>query len=109
MSDGDKNRSTAATAMNTASSRSHLVLQLRVTITNLVTKKQYKSVLTLVDLAGSERVSKSEVSGNGLVEAAAINKSLSSLGQVSLVAISEVKGSTKLLLHAAGIPGTLKG
>lgn len=82
MTDGDKHRSTAATAMNSASSRSHLVLQLRVTITNLVTKKTFRSVLTLVDLAGSERVSKSEVSGNGLVEAAAINKSLSSLGQV---------------------------
>eukprot|EP00037_Helgoeca_nana_P018080 m.172429 g.172429 ORF g.172429 m.172429 type:complete len:922 (+) comp24285_c0_seq1:102-2867(+) len=84
MTDGDKHRSTAATAMNSASSRSHLVLQLRVTITNLVTKKTFRSVLTLVDLAGSERVSKSEVSGNGLVEAAAINKSLSSLGQVFL-------------------------
>jgi len=84
MEDGDKNRTTAATAMNTASSRSHLLLQLRVTVTHTVTKKQARSLLTLVDLAGSERVSKSEVSGNGLVEAAAINKSLSSLGQVFL-------------------------
>lgn len=39
--------------------------------------------LTLVDLAGSERISKTEAEGQRLVEAAAINKSLSALGQVS--------------------------
>ena len=38
--------------------------------------------LSLVDLAGSERVSKSDATGQRLTEAAAINKSLSSLGQV---------------------------
>lgn len=39
--------------------------------------------LTLVDLAGSERIAKTGASGQTLVEAAAINKSLTSLGQVS--------------------------
>ncbi len=35
-----------------------------------------------MDLAGSERVSKTEATGQRLVEAAAINKSLSALGLV---------------------------
>lgn len=43
-----------------------------------------KGVLTLCDLAGSERISKTEATGQRLVEAAAINKSLSALGQVNL-------------------------
>lgn len=41
-------------------------------------------MLTLVDLAGSERIAKTDVSGQQLVEAVAINRSLSSLGQVSI-------------------------
>lgn len=39
-------------------------------------------MLTLCDLAGSERISKTEAEGQRLVEAAAINKSLTALGQV---------------------------
>ena len=48
-----------------------------------VSKATIHGRLTLVDLAGSERISRSEASGIRLVEAAAINKSLSALGQVS--------------------------
>ena len=49
---------------------------------NLVTEVKTHGKLSLVDLAGSERVAKSEAVGQRLVEAAAINKSLSALGQI---------------------------
>ena len=82
LEDGDSNRSIAATKMNTDSSRSHLVLTINVNTVNKVSKVHSRGRLTLVDLAGSERVARSEASGERLVEAAAINKSLSALGQV---------------------------
>jgi kinesin family protein C2/C3 len=82
LADGDANRSVAATAMNSQSSRSHLLLQIVVSSKNHLTGTTTTGKLTLVDLAGSERVSKSEATGQRLVEAAAINKSLSALGQV---------------------------
>lgn len=41
-----------------------------------------RGTLTLCDLAGSERISKTEAEGQRLVEAAAINRSLTALGQV---------------------------
>eukprot|EP00056_Hartaetosiga_gracilis_P008776 m.126183 g.126183 ORF g.126183 m.126183 type:complete len:869 (-) comp12989_c1_seq1:243-2849(-) len=82
MQRGDNNRSVAATQMNTDSSRSHLVLQINIKGFNKISRATSHGKLTLVDLAGSERVSKTEASGERLVEAAAINKSLSALGQV---------------------------
>ncbi|XP_067684382.1 uncharacterized protein [Haliotis asinina] len=82
MAMGDKNRTTASTKMNSTSSRSHLVLMLNVEGTDSVSGAVSRGVLTLCDLAGSERISKTEAQGQRLVEAAAINKSLSALGQV---------------------------
>eukprot|EP00055_Hartaetosiga_balthica_P010286 m.43462 g.43462 ORF g.43462 m.43462 type:complete len:1044 (-) comp7112_c3_seq1:209-3340(-) len=82
LEDGDKNRSVAATAMNFNSSRSHLLLQLSVAGVNKVTGVTSLGKLTLVDLAGSERVGKSQATGQRLLEAAEINKSLTSLGIV---------------------------
>lgn len=79
---GDKHRSVGATLMNTDSSRSHLLLQLQVKGVDRISKATSCGKLTLVDLAGSERVSKTQSSGQRLVEAAAINKSLTALGQV---------------------------
>lgn len=49
---------------------------------NTISKATTSARLSLVDLAGSERVAKSGVTGNALIEAAAINKSLSALSQV---------------------------
>jgi len=82
MQKGDMNRSVGATKMNTNSSRSHLLLLLKLQGTDHVTNAVTRGTLTLVDLAGSERISKTEATGQRLVEAAAINKSLSALGQV---------------------------
>ncbi|WAR26951.1 KN14E-like protein [Mya arenaria] len=63
-------------------SRSHLVLMLAVEGKDKVTGAITRGTLVLCDLAGSERISKTEAEGQRLVEAAAINKSLSALGQV---------------------------
>ncbi|XP_048738988.1 kinesin-like protein klp-3 isoform X2 [Ostrea edulis] len=82
MAQGDKNRTVASTKMNSTSSRSHLLLMLIVEGQDKVTGSVTKGTLTLCDLAGSERISKTEAEGQRLVEAAAINKSLSALGQV---------------------------
>ncbi|KAK3602941.1 hypothetical protein CHS0354_039359 [Potamilus streckersoni] len=79
---GDKNRTTASTKMNSTSSRSHLLLMLSLEGLDKVTGAVSNGTLTLCDLAGSERISKTEAEGQRLVEAAAINKSLSALGQV---------------------------
>ena len=80
--DGEETRSVAYTKMNSASSRSHLVLTLEVTGVDKVTKEKTVGKLRMVDLAGSERNSKSGATGQQLVEANAINTSLSALGQV---------------------------
>ncbi|XP_034443931.1 kinesin-like protein KIN-14S [Hippoglossus hippoglossus] len=82
METGEKNRKIASTKMNTQSSRSHLVVALEVEGSDEVSGLTSGGTLTLCDLAGSERISKTEAEGQRLVEAAAINKSLTALGQV---------------------------
>ena len=77
-----RNRSVAATQMNERSSRSHSIFVLRLSGTNAVTGKRHDGVLNLIDLAGSERLAQSQASGDRLRETQAINKSLSSLGDV---------------------------
>ena len=67
------------------SSRSHLLVILNLEGHDLTSNARTTSTLTLVDLAGSERVAKTEATGQQLVEGAAINRSLSALGQVSSV------------------------
>ncbi|XP_054633323.1 uncharacterized protein LOC129181759 [Dunckerocampus dactyliophorus] len=82
METGEKNRKMASTKMNIHSSRSHLLVALEVEGSDEVSGLTTRGTLTLGDLAGSERISRTEAEGQRLVEAAAINKSLTALGQV---------------------------
>ncbi|XP_056907000.1 uncharacterized protein LOC130535759 isoform X2 [Takifugu flavidus] len=82
METGEKNRKITSTKMNTQSSRSHLVVALQVEVSDQVSGLASRGTLTLCDLAGSERISRTEAEGQRLVEAAAINRSLTALGQV---------------------------
>jgi len=72
------NRMKEKTNLNVSSSRSHLIMTVRLNIT----KKSgtvIRSKINFADLAGSEKVGKTAVSGKHLKEAAAINTSLTAL------------------------------
>ncbi|XP_030046105.1 kinesin-like protein KIFC2 [Microcaecilia unicolor] len=79
---GRRNRATYCTNMNERSSRSHALLTVTITGTDLTTGTKTSGKLNLVDLAGSERVWKSGAEGERLKEAQNINKSLLALGEV---------------------------
>nr|XP_032825575.1 kinesin-like protein KIFC3 [Petromyzon marinus] len=84
METAHKHRTVASTKMNIHSSRSHLLTTLSLEGLDVVSGSASHGSLILGDLAGSERISRTEATGQRLVEAAAINKSLTSLGQVFL-------------------------
>uniref|UniRef100_A0A8B9FN45 Kinesin-like protein KIF14 n=1 Tax=Amazona collaria TaxID=241587 RepID=A0A8B9FN45_9PSIT len=85
---GNKQRATAATAMNDKSSRSHSVFTLVMTQTKVefVDEEQCDRRLTshinLIDLAGSECCLTAQTTGERLKEGVSINKSLLTLGKV---------------------------
>nr|CCA16082.1 kinesinlike protein putative [Albugo laibachii Nc14] len=85
---GNRVRQVAATQMNEQSSRSHSCFTIKVlskkaeTANGISKETTMTAKINLVDLAGSERASKTGASGDRLKEGAAINKSLSALGNV---------------------------
>lgn len=77
-----KNRSVGATNLNRASSRSHAVLTVEVTMIDHETNTTLMGKINLVDLAGSENNKQTGNDSTRMQESSAINKSLSVLGQV---------------------------
>jgi len=92
---GLKNRSVAATQMNSESSRSHAIFTIVVEVSETDTSTGREifraGKLNLVDLAGSERQKKTGASGDRLKEGSKINLSLSALGNV-ISSLSDGKG-----------------
>ncbi|SCW02361.1 LAFE_0F04742g1_1 [Lachancea fermentati] len=77
-----KMRSTAPTAANERSSRSHSIFIIQLYGCNEFTGEKSYGTLNLVDLAGSERINSLQSTGTRLRETQSINKSLSCLGDV---------------------------
>mgnify|MGYP001186862366 FL=1 len=92
-------RHVTATKMNAESSRSHLVVSIMMDVKDVHTGGIITGKLTLVDLAGSERLKKSGASGQAMEEAKAINKSLSSLGNV----VSAINGQSKHIPYRSSL------
>ncbi|CAN1806259.1 Kinesin-like protein KIN-12C [Linum perenne] len=94
---GAANRKSAATHMNSESSRSHSVFTC--IIESCWEKDSLKHFrfarLNLVDLAGSERQKSSGAEGDRLREAANINKSLSTLGLVIMSLVDLAHGKNR--------------
>lgn len=116
MEEGTTNRTVAATNMNATSSRAHTIVGVTFTQKrkNEAGEETAKtSLINLVDLAGSERADSTGATGDRLKEGAAINQSLSSLGNVIAALVDKANGKnvrvpfrdsvlTKLLKNALG-------
>ncbi|KXS98828.1 hypothetical protein AC578_2038 [Pseudocercospora eumusae] len=89
-----KNRRVAATKANERSSRSHSIFMLTLKGSCPASGEHSEGVLNLVDLAGSERLKQSGAEGSRMKETQAINKSLSSLGDV-IAALGTKSGNSE--------------
>ena len=95
---GNKNRTVEETDANKTSSRSHAILQIKVSFKEKNNENKNNEVrfgkLNLIDLAGSERASTTTNKGLRLIEGANINKSLLTLGNcINALAEKNKKGS----------------
>jgi hypothetical protein len=79
---GRKRRTKIATALNSESSRSHLVFVIHVTRVNRETQETLKGKILFCDLAASQQLKRSQAIGQRQREAIEINKSLAALGDV---------------------------
>lgn len=91
--EGALNRSTAATAMNAESSRSHAIFSLHIIQQSMTS--QLSAKIHFTDLAGSERLKRTQATGNRLREGVSINCGLLALGNV----ISALGDVTKRSTH----------
>ncbi|XP_063682440.1 kinesin-like protein KIF28P isoform X2 [Bolinopsis microptera] len=101
MAEGTANRTVASTKMNATSSRAHTVVELTLIqkIKQDGANMTKTSVVNLVDLAGSERAGSTGATGATLKQGAAINKSLSALGNVIAALAKESEGGrTKVVI-----------
>lgn len=97
---GLKSRHVAATAMNSESSRSHLIFTIYLNASYLRNEGgsvSKASRLHLIDLAGSERQKQTKAEGSRIKEAGMINKSLSSLGNVINALVENSEGKNKFV------------
>jgi kinesin family protein C2/C3 len=96
MARGNTFRTTGATAMNTQSSRSHLIQTVKIHRVNRSTSADLTGKIVLVDLAGSERLKKASVEGDMMKEGIDINRSLSALVDV----FQALKNSEKVVPYS---------
>ncbi|KAF0689379.1 Aste57867_19171 [Aphanomyces stellatus] len=95
-------RTTASTNMNATSSRAHTIFQIILTQSQMdpATSKMMDKVsrINLIDLAGSERAASTGATGARLKEGAAINQSLSALGNCISALADNASGKKKTLV-----------
>ncbi|KPI89058.1 putative kinesin [Leptomonas seymouri] len=87
-------RATSATEMNLVSSRSHMILMFRMQWDEPALPGSHAQ-LNMIDLAGSERLNESRATGETMMEAIHINKSLSALGNVVVKLVEQAKHPNK--------------
>ncbi|KAJ8309975.1 hypothetical protein KUTeg_011840 [Tegillarca granosa] len=99
ITEGTRNRTVASTNMNATSSRAHTIVG--ITFIQKAPNESGQSmtktsVVNLVDLAGSERADSTGATGDRLKEGAAINQSLSNLGNVIKALADQSMGNKKV-------------
>ena len=94
---GEDNRKYASTDMNHRSSRSHVILQVKIeTRYRSQPHKRFHSTLMMADLAGSECIQNTKATGATKREGSSINKSLLSLSKI-IIKLSENRGEKKFI------------